>query len=274
MALVRQRATLSLYVDGTLADTKTASTEAIIYQPIEPFRIGRSAGTGENSPFAPNGAFDDLYLYRKALTQCEVIQLVGRQNCVAPPTPTSVTLPPTATPVPTATPTPYPTPDRSPQINVTMEGVGSVTSNPAGINCAAGVCKLNYPSSVTSVTLTANPIPGGSFIGWQAWPCPTTGATCTVNPNQIVFVRARFNPQPTPQPSGVYPPQINVNVKGPGTVTSEPSGVNCTAGWCQNMFPASATSVKLTANAPAGSIFRGWGAWPCPATGATCTVNP
>ena len=52
-------------------------------------------------------------------------------------------------------------------------GSGRVTSVPAGINCQPE-CFKNYPVG-TSVTLTAVPDSGSTFIGWTGVDCPGTG---------------------------------------------------------------------------------------------------
>lgn len=66
-------------------------------------------------------------------------------------------------------------------ITITFQGTGagSVTSNPAGLNCASSQasCSANFPSGVT-VIVTATPSPGASFGGWSG--CPSAnGQVCT-----------------------------------------------------------------------------------------------
>ncbi len=67
-------------------------------------------------------------------------------------------------------------------------GTGSVTSNPAGINCGT-TCSSNY-SSGSSVTLTATPASGSSFTGWSG-ACTGTN-TCVVTMNAATMVTANF----------------------------------------------------------------------------------
>jgi subtilisin family serine protease len=57
-------------------------------------------------------------------------------------------------------------------------GTGTVTSNPAGINCG-GACNVQFNQG-TTVTLKAMPDAGSVFTGWSGGACTGTG-TCVVN---------------------------------------------------------------------------------------------
>jgi hypothetical protein len=65
-----------------------------------------------------------------------------------------------------------------------------VTSNPAGIGCS-GDCTQYYNHN-TSVTLTANSVPGYKFISWGG-NCFGTSTTCTLTMNSTKAVSATFN---------------------------------------------------------------------------------
>ena len=83
-------------------------------------------------------------------------------------------------------------------------GSGTVTSNPAGINCGT-TCSAGY-SGGTQITLTATASAGSTFAGWSG-ACSGTGG-CTVTMDSAKSVSASFNPgggAPAWCYSGTYP---------------------------------------------------------------------
>ena len=79
-----------------------------------------------------------------------------------------------------------------PVVTVTKAGTGSgtVTSNPAGIDCGVG---CSHPFAVnTPVTLIATPASGSIFTGWLG-ACTGTGA-CNANTSAAINVSATFAP--------------------------------------------------------------------------------
>ena len=76
----------------------------------------------------------------------------------------------------------------------TGSGSGTVTSNPAGIDCGSD-CSENYASG-TVVALTATAASGSTFTGWSGGDCSGTG-TCTFTLNTDTTVTANFNPAST-----------------------------------------------------------------------------
>ena len=84
-------------------------------------------------------------------------------------------------------------------VNKAGAGIGTVTSNPAGIDCGA-TCKGQFPQGST-VNLTAAPDPGSVFAGWSG-DCSGTDP-CSLTRNATVT--ATFNiapPPPVPSDNG------------------------------------------------------------------------
>jgi hypothetical protein len=91
---------------------------------------------------------------------------------------------------------------------------GRVTSTPAGIDCGT-VCTQSFPEN-TAVTLTAEPMEYGRFVGWEG-ACTGTGI-CTVTMTQERLVTANF--------ADLYY-NFSVNRSLQGTLTSMPGAINC-----------------------------------------------
>ena len=148
-------------------------------------------------------------------------------------------------------------------LQVQRFGSGTVTSNPAGIDCGA-TCTVEFGSGST-VTLTATPLAGFQFDGWSGAGCSGTG-TCQVTMNANQTVTAVFS---AAAPS-TFALTVSRNGTGSGTVTSNPAGINC-GSTCVANFNSGA-SVTLTAAPTAGSVFAGWSGGGCSGTG-TCQVT-
>jgi Divergent InlB B-repeat domain len=134
-------------------------------------------------------------------------------------------------------------------------GSGTVTSSPSGaMNCPTS-CKASFAEHA-SVTLTATANPGSLFAGWSVTSCGTS-ATCTVTLDHDVSLTASFELQTQ---------QLIVGVKGSGTITSSPVGINCAAS-CQAPFPKG-TTITLTAKPVGNSAFVNW------AGACSGTINP
>src|ERR1700736_959695 len=131
-------------------------------------------------------------------------------------------------------------------------GGGTVSSNPAGINCGQA-CSASF-SSGTKVTLTASPAANSFFAGWSG-ACSGTAA-CSVTLTQNTSVMANFSTSPVLT--------VALAGTGTGTVTSSPSGINCGQTCSASFGPG---TVTLTATADANSSFAGW-------TGGNCGSSP
>ncbi len=143
-------------------------------------------------------------------------------------------------------------------VSKTGAGTGTVTSDPAGIDCGP-ICTHAFEHG-TSVTLTAAPADGSVFTGWSG-ACSGTG-TCQLTMSADHSVTANF---------ALAPKTLTVSKTGAGTgtVTSSPAGIDC-GPTCTHAF-AHGTSVTLTATPAAGSVFTGWGG-ACSGTG-TCQLT-
>ena len=137
-------------------------------------------------------------------------------------------------------------------------GSGSVSSNPAGINCGQ-LCSASFASG-TKVTLTASPAANSFFAGWSG-ACSGVSA-CTVTLTKNISVTATFSDLPTLA--------VTMTGTGKGSVSSSPSGISCGQTCSASFDPG--TAVTLTATAAEGSTFVGW-AGGCTGTTANCTVT-
>ncbi|MEW6142745.1 MAG: DUF5050 domain-containing protein [Chloroflexota bacterium] len=134
------------------------------------------------------------------------------------------------------------------QVNNAGTGMGTVTSNPPGINTPYQNM-AQFPVG-TVVTLNAVPSPGSTFVDW-------TGAVTSNQPQIQVtmdsnkFITASFNQQTAAN----YTLTIIKIGAGTGDVVSTPAGIGGATLTAQ--FPAG-TNVSLQANPDTGSAFGGW----------------
>lgn len=156
-----------------------------------------------------------------------------------------------------------PVPVRS--LSVSVNGLGRVSSNDAGIDCGSD-CREDYPASdgtpAPVVTLTATPDANHFFQGWSG-DC-TGNSTCVVTVDQARSVSATFQP--------VARNRLTLVRQGAGTglISSQPSGIACGTD-CVEDFPSTAT-VQLTAVPESGSVFAGW-LGHCSGTNPVCSVS-
>ena len=133
---------------------------------------------------------------------------------------------------------------------VTLVNSGSVTSNPAGINCTTGTCVAVFQTG-TVVTLTAT---GTGFTGWSGGTgsasCAGIG-TCVVMLNVDSTVTATFPVAPPPATVAILPN----GGTGAGSVTCSANGG--AFGACAASYP-NPTPLVMRATANSGSTFIGW----------------
>ncbi|MDO9399544.1 MAG: FG-GAP-like repeat-containing protein, partial [bacterium] len=167
------------------------------------------------------------------------------------------------------------------EIDRTGTGSGIITSAPAGISCGTD-CSEVYNNN-TSVVLTATPLAGSKFVGWDTGfgDCKSSGVgTCTVIMDKERDAVAKFElltltviKTGTTEIYGVGPTIIDSKI---GTVASAPAGItkiNCDINSvnCSEVYNYG-TSVVLTATATNGGKFTGWSGSGCSGTG-TCIVT-
>ena len=142
-------------------------------------------------------------------------------------------------------------------------GTGTVTSNPAGIDCGSTCGPVAF-SLGGNVELSAAEDPGSVFTGWSGGGCSGTG-TCTVALNAPTTVHATF--------SHAQDLTVVKEGTGTGTVTSTPAGIDCGSTCGPVPFPEG-ENVELTASTVTAdhSTFAGWSGGGCSGTG-TCTVT-
>lgn len=145
------------------------------------------------------------------------------------------------------------------QLTVSITGAGTITSNPAGINCPA-TCTANFNSGST-VTLTATPGSGYQFSGFGG---ACSGTTCQLTLSSGAQVSASFTPPPVSL-------TVNSVGDGGGTVTSVPPGINC-PGTCTYQFPYG-VNVYLNAAPDGGSKLSGWFGAGCSGTSCNPTLS-
>src|SRR3989344_4848256 len=146
-------------------------------------------------------------------------------------------------------------------ISVANAGGGSVISNPPGISCGAGGTDCSEPYAYgTNVVLTAAPVFGYTFTGWNGT-CPGTTNPCNLTVNANVNTQANFAAVLTV----IKSPPI-----GAGTITG--GGINCGAGAGCTASYTLGSNVVLTAAANLGYVLHGW-IVSGPTAGAGCAGN-
>ncbi len=139
-------------------------------------------------------------------------------------------------------------------LTVNISGGGTVLVSGAPSACTASSCSFNFTAGVT-VTLTAQPAGGESFVGWSG-SCSGSDPVVTVTMTQAQSCTATFGQRIV----------VSATVSGAtGTVqaSSSDAGASCSAGSC-TIDPGG--SVTLTAPSIDGSRFTGWSGAGCGGT--------
>ena len=147
-------------------------------------------------------------------------------------------------------------------LTVTKSGTGTatVTSSPGGINCGSA-CTATFANG-TVVTLTVSLSGGTTFNGWGGACAPAgRNLTCVLSmtTNRSVSISTTVS---------TFTLSVTNAGNGSGTVTSNPSGVNCPPTCAAAVV--NGTTVSLTGTPAAGSVFTGFSG---ACNGPTCNVQ-
>lgn len=135
------------------------------------------------------------------------------------------------------------------------DGIGSVFSDPDGIECSTICGSDSYSFTIDStVKLTATPKTGSSFKEWGG-DCSGTDKVCILKIDSAKSVTATFTAS-APAPVSSYDLSVSKSGNGTGSITSGDGKINCGSD-CSESY-SSGTSVALKAVADEGSIFSGW----------------
>ncbi len=168
------------------------------------------------------------------------VTLNADQSCTA--TFKTIPAPP---PPPPAPPEPSP-PTVSYKLALKKAGTGSgtVSSEPAGIECGSDC--LQYYTGDTEITLSVTAATGSSFVGWEGEHCANSFTIMADMNCTAIFDKT------LPR----YTLKLNQAGTGAGQVSSTPTGIecgsDCTASYTED------TQVSLTATPETGSSFAGW----------------
>jgi hypothetical protein len=157
-------------------------------------------------------------------------------------------------------------------------GTGKVTSSPAGINCSITLgtaattgCSFSF-AAATTVTLTAAPASGHSFVGWGNF-CVGVTKPCKIKMGSSKTVSAEFL-------KGPFTVRITSASGGSGRIKSQTGlipAINClitdgiSSGNCAANYPAY-TQLTLSATPGTGFVFNGWPDTACGTGSCTSTV--
>jgi hypothetical protein len=132
-------------------------------------------------------------------------------------------------------------------LSLTIEGGGAVVVSGAPSACTTGSCSFNFTSG-TTVTLTAQPPPGASFVGWSG-ACAGSQPVVTVQMDADKACTATFGGARLTVAGAVS------GASGAVTATSPDPGAVCAGASCTIQ---SGGSVTLSAPAIPGFRFAGW----------------
>jgi hypothetical protein len=143
-------------------------------------------------------------------------------------------------------------------LSASGSGAGTVSSDIPGISCGT-ICMATYTIN-QSVILTAMPSADSVFTGWEGGGCTGLSVVCTIKMDTDKTITTAFTKTFT----------LTVVSAGSGTVTSNPSGIDCGVS-CKATY-LEGDVVTLTATPATGGFFRNW-AGDCVGTTTDCVLT-
>jgi hypothetical protein len=140
-------------------------------------------------------------------------------------------------------------------------GAGTVTSSPAGIECAAASCSEDFVKGST-VTLTGTAGLHSEAVKWAGCDSVTIENKCLVAMSAARSVIASFDLEPQ---YIQYSVSVRLKGTGKGTVTSVPGGIECGSD-CTETY-VNRTNLTLIATPEPGSVFDHWSGGSCAGSG-------
>ncbi len=152
-------------------------------------------------------------------------------------------------------------------INAEVWGEGRVSSDPTGLDCT-GTCTSTFDEG-SLVELVATPAEGWVFRRWDGACAAAAGPACTVRVIGTRTVLAVF--------VRVDQPTLDLSIQGRGTVTSTPSGLDCSNAadaivFCAAVLPRD-TDIELRATPMEGWRFWGWSVNCVPIDASRCRIR-
>jgi hypothetical protein len=141
---------------------------------------------------------------------------------------------------------------------VSLEGKGTVQSQPKGIVCKEATCHHEYETG-SFVTLTPTAAKGFQFTGWTGPHCEgalNAIGDITLHLHSSRACIAHFEKIPTIEKSPAFTLPLTLAINGKGTIRDTSKAINC-SGHCQYTFEQE-TSLILTAVPEAGWQFERW----------------
>ena len=138
-------------------------------------------------------------------------------------------------------------PPPDPTLSIRVEGSGSGSVSGYGSSCTSE-CDVTYQEP-TDETLTATADEGSTFTGWSG-ECEDTSPTCSFRVEDEHEVIATFDLAQVQH-------QLEVDVTGEGTVSSEPGGIDDCSSDCVATYPEG-TNVSVSPDPAEGHQFGGW----------------